>query len=164
MNIGGVFLAELEREGKSTEQILQRVPNDKLDWRPHPKSMTLGELAWHIASIPRIAAGLVENGTFDFANAKPPVYAGASDFVGRLRDSIAEARRVVEPLDDEAIKGPFTMTRGDQVLQTMPKLAVIRAIMLNHSYHHRGQLTVYLRLLDVPLPAIYGTSADEKAF
>jgi uncharacterized damage-inducible protein DinB len=163
MSIATVFLAELERESVSTEQILLRVPADKLDWRPHEKSMTLGELAWHIAGIPARIAAVVEAGTFDVGGARPGVPTSA-DFVARLHSSIAEARRVVGALDDDAIKQPMNFMRGDEVALTLPKLAVIRGIMLNHSYHHRGQLTVYLRLLDVPLPAIYGTSADEKAF
>jgi len=163
MSIATVFLAELERESVSTEQILLRVPAEKLDWRPHEKSMTLGDLAWHIAGIPARISAVVEEGTFDVEGARPAVRTSA-DFVERLHLSVAEARRIVGALDDEAIKRPVNFMRGDEAALTLPKLTVIRALMLNHTYHHRGQLTVYLRLLDVPLPPIYGTSADEKLF
>jgi uncharacterized damage-inducible protein DinB len=163
MTIAAILLSELERESTTTEAILRRVPADKLDWRPHEKSMTLGDLAWHIASIPRRAAQLVEAGTFDLGTAGPSAR-GTGDFVERLRESVDEAKRIVGALDDQAIKEPMTLMRGDAVVMSLPKLAAVRTIMLNHSYHHRGQLTVYLRLLDVPLPTIYGPSADEKGF
>jgi len=164
MGFASILLGELDREAISTEQVLLRVPSDKLDWRPHPKSMTLGELAWHIASIPAIAAKIVESLRFDVGSARPPAGRDSNDFIARLRASLAEAHRVIEPYDDEAISKRVELVRGDEVVHTFSRIAAIRTVMLNHSIHHRGQLTVYLRLLDVPLPAIYGSSAEERAF
>ena len=164
MGFASILLGELDREAISTEQILLRVPSDKLDWRPHPKSMTLGELAWHIASIPATAAKIVESLRFDVGTARPAAGRDSNDFVARLHASVAEAHRVIEPYDDEAISKRVELLRGDEVVHDFSRIAAIRWVMLNHSVHHRGQLTVYLRLLDVPLPAIYGSSADEKAF
>jgi uncharacterized damage-inducible protein DinB len=125
--------------------------------------MTLGELAWHIASIPGRIAEMIERETFDIGAARPADQ-GGSEFIERLRESLAIAHRIVGALDDDAIKQPFTMVRDGEVIHRLPKVVAVRTIMLNHSYHHRGQLTVYLRLLDVPLPATYASSADEKAF
>jgi len=164
MKIADSLINELERESAATLKLLDRVPADKLDWRPHPKSMTLGELAWHIASLPRVVASSVEAGKFDVGNARPAQTRDSDDFSERLKGSVAEAKRIIESFDDDAIKQPFSFMRGDQVLRAVPRYGALRTVLLNHTYHHRGQLTVYLRLLDVPLPATYGTSADESMY
>lgn len=162
MGIANVLAEEIRREGLATERMLERVPKDKFDWRPHQKSMTLGELATHLATIPQRAANLLRAGEFDIANARPSVTPNADmNLVDEYRRNLTDFTAVVESLDNDAIKDKFVMRRGDQILREMPKSAMIRAIGMNHSYHHRGQLSVYLRLLDVPVPATYGTSADE---
>lgn len=163
MTIAATLIAELERESVATREILSRIPAGQLEWRPHEKSMTLGDLAWHVASIPGVIARRVSDGGFDVGSARPPVRSG-SDFVGELQRSIDAARAALGDLSDEAMRETFTMRRGDQVLLSFPRIAAVRSILLNHSYHHRGQLTVYLRLLGIPLPPVYGTSADESAF
>jgi len=162
MRIADALLDEIRREGLSTVRMLERVPADKYDWRPHAKSMSVGELAFHIATIPHRAADLLRAGDFDLANARPAVKVRDDVvLVDEYNRNLDEFRSVVDSLDNEAIMQPFTLRRGDKVLLHMPKVGMIRTIGMNHSYHHRGQLSVYLRMLDVPLPAIYGTSADE---
>jgi uncharacterized damage-inducible protein DinB len=156
------LLAELEREGVSTAAILSRVPKDRADWQPHAKSMTLGQLAWHIATIPRNVSKLVSACTFDVGNARPSRTPEHDDYSRALQESLADAKAAILAVDEkDGFLAPFTITRGEQTLQQFPTVGAIRTMMLNHWYHHRGQLTVYLRLLDVPVPATYGTSADE---
>jgi uncharacterized damage-inducible protein DinB len=162
MKVADVVLAELEREGASTVRMLERVPADKLDWRPHQKSMSLGQLAFHIAGIPARVMGMLQAGEFDVATAgRAPVVQTDTTAVEVYRRNLDQCRSTIGTMDNEQMKQPFRMRVGERVLTEMPKSAVVRSILLNHTYHHRGQLSVYLRLLDVPVPAMYGTSADE---
>ncbi len=161
MALARSLVAELEQEGKSTVRMLARVPLDHLDWVPHPKSMSLGRLAWHLASIPATAVRLVGVGRFDLADARPPQTTNAPDFVAAYERNLAEVVASIGAMDDDALREPFTLLRGGTVVIETRKVVIIRTVLMNHSYHHRGQLSVYLRLLDVPLPATYGTSADE---
>lgn len=162
MALAHSLLGELDNESKSTVRMLERVPMDKLTWTPHEKSMTLGRLAWHIATIPGRIPLFIDRGTFDIGQARPAEMPEQPDFVATYRENVAAARAAIERLDDEAIRGPFRMTKGETVIFEFPKAVMLRTILMNHSYHHRGQLSVYLRLLDVPVPAMYGTSADEQ--
>jgi uncharacterized damage-inducible protein DinB len=163
MALARAVLGELEHESQSTIRMLERVPGDKLDWTPHAKSMTLGRLAWHLAGIPARAAHFLSSGTFDLSAARPPQTKEGTpaDIVEEFRRNVETIKQLIGAMDDEAMKAPFSLTRNGETLRTMPMAAMIRSILLNHSYHHRGQLSVYLRLLDVPVPATYGTSADE---
>lgn len=161
MALARALVAELEQEGKSTVRMLERVPLDKLDWAPHAKSMTLGRLAWHVTSIPAIAVRLVNLGRFDMAQARPPQMPDAPGFVTAFQSNLAEVSAQIGAMDDDALRAPFVLERNGAVIMETRKGVIIRTILMNHSYHHRGQLSVYLRLLDVPVPAIYGTSADE---
>jgi uncharacterized damage-inducible protein DinB len=161
MPLANALLAELEQEGKSTVRMLERVPADKLDWTPHPKSMPLGRLAWHLVSIPSIAVRLIHAGKFDITNAGPAQMPENPEFVDTFRRNLEAVTATIAAMDDEALKSPFIISRSGEVLNQTRKVIFIRQIMMNHAYHHRGQLSVYLRMLDVPLPAIYGTSADE---
>jgi uncharacterized damage-inducible protein DinB len=161
MPLANALVAEVEQEGKSTLRMLERVPADKLDWTPHPKSLTLGRLAWHLVSIPALAVRLIAARQFDITNAGPPQMPENPDFAGSFRRNLEAIQATLAAMDDDALKAPFTVSRNGDVLYEMRTNIFIRSIMMNHSYHHRGQLSVYLRLLDVPLPAIYGTSADE---
>lgn len=162
MRIADLLLRELDNEAKSTLAMLQRVPADRLDWTPHDKSMSLGRLAWHLASIPRVPGRIFGAGGFDVATARPaPGSDEMRDFLAEFERSLAVARETVTTLDDEALFEKVELRRGGAVLTSMPKYFILRTILLNHIVHHRGQLSVYLRLLDVPLPATYGTSADE---
>lgn len=163
MSIIHPILAELDHEARTTTRVLERVPQEQLDWTPHPKSMPLRKLAWHLATIPMRVMQMLRDGTFDTAKATPPEPpADSSSIVAAFTENIGAVREFLTTLDDATLKEQFTMMRGDVVIMTIPKIAVIRSILLNHSYHHRGQLTVYLRMLDVPLPAVYGSSADER--
>jgi uncharacterized damage-inducible protein DinB len=155
------MLSEVEWESRATTKILERVPAEHFDWKPHEKSMSLGQLAWHIAGIPKRVEDLLRAGKFDVSQARPGAPQATTGLVETYHANLASAREYLSALDDASLKETFTMTRGEQVLMNMPKVALIRNVMMNHSYHHRGQLSVYLRLLDVPVPAIYGTSADE---
>ncbi|HYM61091.1 MAG TPA: DinB family protein [Thermoanaerobaculia bacterium] len=164
MRLNDPILGEIDRESKSTIRMIVRAPSDKLDWTPHPKSMTLGALCWHLATIPERVAIMLRRGSYDATTARPGPAPNAGDAIGVFKKNIAEIRALIDGMSDADLVAPFTMMAGERVLTTMPKIAVIRTILLNHSYHHRGQLSLYLRLLDVPLPAIYGTSADENPY
>jgi uncharacterized damage-inducible protein DinB len=161
MPLANALIAELELEGKSTVRMLERVPLDKLEWTPHPKSLTLGRLAWHLVSIPALAVKLVTDGKFDLKNGGPPQMPESPEFVETFRRNLSAIQSTLAGMDDDALKAPFIISRNGDILNETRKIVFIRSVMMNHSYHHRGQLSVYLRLLDVPLPAIYGTSADE---
>jgi uncharacterized damage-inducible protein DinB len=162
MPIINALLPELDHEAKSTIRVLERIPAEHLGWTPHAKSTPLGRLAWHVASLPKNVANMVRAGVFDVANARPPhVPENPGEIVEEFKRNHAATREYLATLSDEFLHEPFTMKRGETTVLTMPKVAVIRNILMNHTYHHRGQLTVYLRLLEIPLPAVYGTSADE---
>ena len=156
------ILDEVTREAATTRRVLERVPSDQLGWRPHPKSKSAGELAWHIASIPRRIATIVQEDDVDVTTIKaPPMPETTAGIVEGFDRQVAEAKELLARLDDAALGRVTTMRRGDVTVFAGPKLALLRAVMLSHSYHHRGQLSVYLRLLNVPVPSIYGPSADE---
>jgi uncharacterized damage-inducible protein DinB len=163
MAIADAIIRELEFEAKSTARMLERVPKDKLEWRPHEKSMTLGRLAWHVASIPSIAVRVLNAGAFDLGGARPPqpTLDENTDFVAELQRNVTSAVEVLRNFSDDDMRAEFPMRRNGELLQNIARVAFIRSVLMNHAYHHRGQMSVYLRLLDVPVPAMYGTSADE---
>ncbi len=159
------MLQELEQEAQATRRVLERVPNNQLAWRPHPKSRTLGELAMHVAITP--------GGVAEFASQKSPAQApqftdptlkSAADLVPALEQSVATAKKILGGMNDAELTSTWRMMQGDRELLSLPRIAFLRSIMLNHWYHHRGQLTVYLRQLGVPLPSVYGPTADENPF
>jgi uncharacterized damage-inducible protein DinB len=160
------MLQELDQEAHTTRRLLERVPNDRLDWKPHPRARTLGQLALHVAAVPGAVAS--------FACAPSPVQvpsfagdpspASAGELLTALTDSISTAKAKVGALDDAALAAPWRLMAGDRELIAAPLGVFLRSVMLNHWYHHRGQLSVYLRELDVPIPSIYGPSADENPF
>jgi uncharacterized damage-inducible protein DinB len=159
------MLQELEEEAKTTRRVLERVPDNQLDWRPHEKARTLGELALHVASVPGGVAQLVASPSPvqapDFTDPSP---LSASELVPALDQSIANAKKVLGDMNDAELMSTWRVIQGERELFAVPRVAVLRSIMLNHWYHHRGQLTMYLRALDVPIPSIYGPSADENPF
>ena len=157
------LLLELEHEAKTTRRVLERVPGDQLSWRPHQKARTLGELALHVASVPGGVAMLVASPSPAQApQFVDPTPKSVAELIPMLEWSIATAKEVLGRMDDAAITSTFTLMSGDRELFTTPRVALARSIMLNHWYHHRGQLTVYLRELGVAVPSIYGPSADEN--
>lgn len=158
------LVAEIEREGGSTARILDRVPDQEYDWRPHPRSMSLGELAYHIATLPGTVAEVLRSGSFDITGARPGSRGHAESPARTFRRIHAEIVAWLKQQDEEWGRESVSITRGSDPVFSMSRASVIRTIMLNHGYHHRGQLTVYLRLLDIPVPALFGTSADENAW
>jgi uncharacterized damage-inducible protein DinB len=157
------ILEELSREAGTTRRVLERIPSDQLAWKPHPKSKSVGELAWHIATLPRRVAAIVQEDDADATTFKsPPMPETTAGIVEGFERHIAEAKELLSRLDDSALSRTTTMRRGEVKMFSAPKLAFLRSVMLNHGYHHRGQLSVYLRLLNVPVPPIYGPTADES--
>jgi len=160
------MISELSREKATTKRVLERVPEGQLAWRPHPKSMTLGQLALHVARIPGDLAGLAQLEEFDasMANFEPAMPESNAQILSALDASIASATSYLQTLTAATADANWRLTlRGKEVF-TMPRIDVLRSLLLNHWYHHRGQLSVYLRLIDVPVPVIYGRSADENPF
>ena len=160
------YISELEQEAKATRRVLERVPADKLDWQPHPKSMKLGQLALHVANLPAAFSRMGRLDSFDVSQAKfsPPMPESVDELVPALETGVADARAFLSELDETTAFAPWRFTHGERELMTLPRLGLVRTLMFNHMYHHRGQLVVYLRMLDVPVPSVYGPSADENPF
>lgn len=157
------IVEELLREAKTTRRLLERVPDEKLAWKPHEKSRPLGALAWHMAIIPvRISRFALEDEVDVMTVAPPPAPASTAEIVAAFDANVREAAEILGRLDDDALGRMFTFRRGGMVIVKAPKAAYLRTVLLNHAVHHRGQLSVYLRLLDVAVPSIYGPSADEN--
>ncbi|MEO8679849.1 MAG: DinB family protein [Vicinamibacterales bacterium] len=159
------LLAELEQESLATARVLERIPQAHLSWKPHPKSMSLGQLALHVATIP---GNVAELGSIDTIP-EPPQFiqaeaATAAELVPALRASVAKARQHLGGFDDAKMAATWRLMMGGKEIMAMPRVAFVRAIMLNHWYHHRGQLLVYLRLLNQSVPSVYGPTADENPF
>jgi len=165
VNLIDGLLAELEQEAETTRRVLERIPQAHLSWKPHPKSMSLGQLALHVATVPGSVAELAAIDTIP----EPPRFvqpeaATVSELVPSLTDSVARARRALGSFDDARMGAMWRLQSGGKDIIAMPRAAFVRAIMLNHGYHHRGQLLVYLRLLDLPVPSVYGPTADKNPF
>jgi len=159
------ILEELTREAATTRRALERVPTEKLAWKPHEKSKTAGQLAWHIATIPHRMATFAQGGDeVDVTTTMkpPPMPETTAGIVEAFERQIAEAKAMLSKLDDSSLARIFTMRRGEVKMFSGPKSAFLRTVLLNHLYHHRGQLSVYLRLLNVPVPPVYGPTADES--
>lgn len=159
------LMQELEQEAQTTRRVLERVPNDKLSWRPHEKARTLGELAMHVAIVPGAVAELFGGPSpAQVPQFQDPVANNAAELIPLLDESIAKAKRILTGMDQETFDATWQMMKGDKEIFALPRASLLRSIMLNHWYHHRGQLSVYLKELDVPIPSIYGPSADENPF
>jgi uncharacterized damage-inducible protein DinB len=164
MSMSQILVQELEREGQTTRRVLERVPNDLLTWKPHPKARTLGQLAVHIATIPGAIAELCKVSPAQLPTFRDPQLSNAADLLPALDNSLARAKAIVGGMDDATLMDTWRLMRGEQEITAVPRIGFLRSVMLNHWYHHRGQLTAYLRQLDVPIPSIYGPSADESPF
>jgi uncharacterized damage-inducible protein DinB len=160
------MIGELRQEAATTKRVLERVPSDKLSWKPHPKSMSLGQLAFHIATIPGGIAKIAQADEFDVstANFNFPPPKDTAEILAALDANLKAAEAYLGELDDSAATRSWRMKRGEKEIFAMPRIAMLRMILLSHWYHHRGQLSVYLRMLDVPIPSIYGPSADDNPF
>jgi uncharacterized damage-inducible protein DinB len=157
-------LGDLDHELATTRRALERVTDEKLDWKPHPKSMSLGGLASHIATVPGWAGRILGAAEFDLSTVGP---AGTNlartrdEILGRFDENAATFRSALDAAPPEALRELWTLRNGEQVLFQLPRVAVLRNMTISHMVHHRAQLGVYLRLLDIPVPSAYGPSADE---
>ncbi len=164
MAIVDSILMELDQEAKTTQRVLDRVPENKLGWKPHAKSYSLGQLALHIARLQGALADAVNKDTHEIPGFVQAEAGSKKEIMDVHIESTAKAKQILAKMDDARLMATWTLTKNGNVLMSVPRVGFIRAIMLNHMYHHRGQLSVYLRLLEVPVPSIYGPSADENPF
>ena len=163
MPMSEALLKEFDHETKTTRRVLERVPSDKFDWAPHPRSMTMGKLAGHIVELIGWVPDTLGPDFFDFAAPRDPAPPSATteQLLAVYDRNTGAARAAIAAVPDEAMSKPWSLKSGEQVFFTMPKASVLRFFVFNHVVHHRGQLSVYLRLNDIPVPSIYGPSADD---
>jgi uncharacterized damage-inducible protein DinB len=163
MPLNESFLGELQHEAKLTRTMLERVPEDKLSWKPHEKSMSMGQLSSHIAEIPGWTTTTIEDDELDFAKSdyKPVEITSREQLLKMFDDNIAKAIESLKKTNDETLMGNWKMRSGEQIFFDMPRTQVLRGFILNHGVHHRGQMSVFLRLNNIPLPQVYGPTADE---
>jgi uncharacterized damage-inducible protein DinB len=165
MSFAQRFLPELDQEMTTTRRALERVPEDRLEWRPHPKSATLGRLATHIGELSGFGVRIFAGDSFDIlrgGGGYQPLSLGSVREILELFDgNVQKSREQIEQASEEALRESWTLRRGDSVIFSLPRAAVLRTMLLSHLIHHRGQLSVYLRLNEVPVPSIYGPTADE---
>jgi uncharacterized damage-inducible protein DinB len=166
MNSLGPMQLEFQEEVAITRRVLGRVPADKLGWRPHARAMSLGQLVLHIATVPGGICRITKPDVFDVSSNSftPPAPKSMDEVYAALEQSVCDVEQTLTETSDGAANASWHLMFGDRELMSTPRASVWRSLMLNHWYHHRGQLSVYLRLLDVPVPSIYGPSADENPF
>jgi uncharacterized damage-inducible protein DinB len=167
MKISDSLLPEYDHEMANTRKVLERVPHDKLDWKPHPKSFAFGALAAHVATMPGWGSLTMQQEAFDYAPPGGPAYetptfASNKELLDTFDKGVTEARAAFVAADDSKFLAPWTLMAGGKTLFTMPRIAVVRSFVMNHIIHHRAQLGVYLRLNDIAVPAVYGPTADEQ--
>lgn len=167
MSLAAALIADFAQETAITKKLLGAVPEEQFDWNPHEKSMTLGELAGHIAENPRWAGAMAE-AEMDFAQMpadyEPYVPQSKKELLEKLTENVKVFDGVCEGRDDAFMQETWVGRKGDKVIMSMPRHTALRSIVIHHTVHHRGQLTVYLRLLGVPVPSSYGSTADEQVF
>lgn len=165
MRLVDPILAEIDQEAPITRRILAAVPEDKLTWKPHEKSMSLARLAQHVAEIQGRLSEIMVTESFDpttFPKQAEPITHG--EIMATFENGLTRAKELIGQTDDERCLQDWSFVVGGNPLMTLPRIAAYRVLLMNHLYHHRGQLSVYLRLLDVPVPHIYGPSADDNPF
>jgi len=165
MQLNTAFISELQFEAANTRKMLERVPFDNTDWKPHTKSHTVATLAKHVARIPEWIPLIINNEEVNLIQSPFPPYPeinSGAELADFFDQNINKAKAALESATNEDLMKTFTMRRGDHIIFNLPKAALIRSMSMNHLVHHRGQLSVYLRLLDVPVPGMYGPSADEQ--
>jgi uncharacterized damage-inducible protein DinB len=161
MSIAESFLPEFDGEMATTRRLLERVPAERLDWTPHAKSRTLGQLATHVAELPRWGIRFGSD-SWQIGSEQAPPMKSAAEFLARFDENVAGARAGIAARTDDEMQKPFTVLRPNgEVFLELKRKSILRRLLLNHLIHHRGQLTVYLRINDVPLPSVYGPTADE---
>ena len=162
MALSAALVPEFDHEMATSRIVIERVPEDQYGWKPHEKSMTAGRLASHIAEMPSWASASIDHDVLDMAAGDAPFEAtSTAEVLARFDKDVAAARAAIAGCSDETFMQDWALKNGDATLMTMPKIAVVRTFVLNHIIHHRGQLSVYLRELNVSVPSIYGPSADE---
>ena len=158
------LLPEFDLEMANTRKTLERVPEDAQDWKPHEKSFSMGDLAAHLANILTWVGLTIGADELDLEGTGRAKRGTRDETLALFDRNVVSARELIEGASDEELLGMWSLRSGDTVLGTMPRIAVLRSFVMSHMIHHRGQLTVYLRLRDVPVPSIYGPSADERPF
>jgi uncharacterized damage-inducible protein DinB len=160
------MINELQREAATTRRVLERVPVDRFSFQPHAKAMTLGQLAMHIASIPGNLSKLAQVDEFEASNANftSPMPKDIQEVLTTLDSGVADAKAYLAGLSEQNLESQWRMTMHGKQVFAVPRQDFLRNVMFNHWYHHRGQLSTYLRFLDIPVPSIYGPSADENPF
>ena len=163
MSARDALLAEFDHEMAMTRHLLERVPDGRLDWRPHEKSYALGGLATHLAQLPHWGTAILQHDFHDLADAGPPRAARAStrEVLELFDRHVTEVRRALLDTSDAQLMAPWSLRKGEHLILSIPRLSALRRFLLHHVIHHRGQLTVYLRMQEVPLPPLYGPTADE---
>ena len=169
MALRDALLPEFDHEMANTRKTLERVPDGKFDWKPHAKSMPMGDLATHLSNLPTWAIHTINEDSIDIAPVDGParrVEAATSqaEVLQLFDNNLASARAALAGVGDEELLKPWTLFAAGKEILTLPKIAVLRSFVMNHNVHHRAQLGVYLRLNDIPVPSIYGPSADEGGF
>jgi len=164
MRLVDSILMEIDQEAQTTKRVLDRIPEDKLAWKPHPKAFSLGQLALHIASVPGSVAAAAVPDSMEAPNFSQPEAKSRKEVLDTFSKSLESAKDALKKMDDARLMSVWSLTKNGKVLMSVPRIGFIRSILMNHNYHHRGQLSVYLRMLDVPVPSIYGPSADENPF
>lgn len=162
--IANTLLPEFDQEMATTRRLLERVPDAEAAWKPHPKSTSLGDLAQHIATLAGFGAMIINEPERDVAaggGLKPPRFVSAKALLETFDENVRKSRAAIAGVADADLGAKWTFRNGDHVIFSLPRAAVLRTLLVNHMIHHRGQLSVYLRLRDVPLPSIYGPTADE---
>lgn len=164
-NISQALLPEFDQEVANTRKTLDRVPDGKFDWKPHAKSGTLGWLAGHVATLPNLALVAINSDSFDVTVRPPmPSTKTRAELLAAFDKLSADARKAIAGATDQDLMKTWSLLNGGKTIFSMPRAAVLRVFFMNHLIHHRAQLGVYLRLLDIPVPSIYGPSADENPF
>lgn len=159
------LLPEFDHEMQTTRRTLERVPEDKLAWKPHEKSMSMGQLATHLATINHWAESIMATESFDTSTAPPsPQLKSRSEILSAFDANVASARKAIAAATDGELLKPWSLISAGKTIFSLPRIATLRSFIFSHVIHHRGQLSVYLRLNNVPVPSIYGPSADEGAF
>jgi len=165
MGMVDALLPEFDHEMTTTRKVLERIPEDRFDWKPHAKSFSLGALATHVATLPTWGAETLSKSEIDIAGGQPPAaLPSKAELMATFDKNVAATRSALAGKTDAELMAMWTLKRGGKTIFSMPKTAVLRSFVFSHLIHHRGQLSVYLRLLDVPVPSIYGPSADEPSF